>query len=68
MIYFGQVWWLASVIPATQEVKIGRNKFPGQPGQKVSETPSQQNKLGVMMGVCHLKSSLKQKGQEVRLK
>jgi hypothetical protein len=35
----GRVWWLMSVISATQEVEIGRFAVDCQPRQKVSETP-----------------------------
>jgi hypothetical protein len=34
--------WLTSVIPATKETEIGRITVQGQPRQKVSKTPSQQ--------------------------
>jgi hypothetical protein len=37
-----QSQWLTSVIPATQEAKIGRITVGGQPGKKVGKIPSQQ--------------------------
>jgi hypothetical protein len=33
------VWWLRSVIPTIQGVKMGRIATQSQPGQKVSKTP-----------------------------
>jgi hypothetical protein len=33
------VWWLISVIPATQYVEIGKSAIRGQPEQKVSKIP-----------------------------
>jgi hypothetical protein len=36
-----QLWWLIPLISATWEAEIRRIVFQGQPGQKVSETPSQ---------------------------
>jgi hypothetical protein len=35
------MWWLISVIPTTQEVKIGKMTVQGQPHQKVNKTPFQ---------------------------
>jgi hypothetical protein len=35
------VWWLIPIITATQEVEIGRIVIREQPGENVSETPSQ---------------------------
>jgi hypothetical protein len=35
----GQVWWYISIIPAIQEVGIGRLWLEVNPGKKVSETP-----------------------------
>jgi hypothetical protein len=37
------------IIAATREAKIRRTEFQGQPRGKISKTPSQQNKLGVMV-------------------
>jgi hypothetical protein len=36
-----RAWWLISIIPATQEAEIRRIVVQGQPGQKVTEVPSQ---------------------------
>jgi hypothetical protein len=47
------VWWLKTIIPAAQEAEIRRIMVPDQPGQKVSKTPSQQNKSGVVTHACH---------------
>jgi hypothetical protein len=44
-----QTQWLISVIPATQEVEIGRISVQGQAGQKVIASPSQPIKLGEMV-------------------
>jgi hypothetical protein len=41
------------IIPATQEVEIRKRDIQGQSGQKVSETSSQQNKVGVVAHVCN---------------
>jgi hypothetical protein len=41
------------VIPATQEVEVGKIVVQGQPGQKVKETLSQINNLGMVVPACH---------------
>jgi hypothetical protein len=41
LIHWGQAKWFMHIIPATQEAEIRSIMVPGQPGQKVSKTPSQ---------------------------
>jgi hypothetical protein len=41
----GQLWRLMPLILATRKAKIRRIVAPGQLGQKVSKTPSQQTSL-----------------------
>jgi hypothetical protein len=51
---FGWAWWFTSVFSATQQLEIGRRVMVGdQPRQKVSDTPSQQKKLGMVVCSCH---------------
>jgi hypothetical protein len=42
-----------TVIPATQKAVTGRIAVQGQHRQKVSETPSQQNMLGMVVHAYH---------------
>jgi hypothetical protein len=49
------VWWLTFVIPATQEVEIGRIMVRDNPGQKGSEIPISTHNLGVIACTCHLR-------------
>jgi hypothetical protein len=49
---FSRAQWLIPAIPGTREVEIRRIVVLGQPGQKVRETSSKQNKPGT-----HLESS-----------
>jgi hypothetical protein len=50
-----KVWaqWLVSLIASTWEVEIRRIMVQGQTRQKVWETPSQQNKPGVVANKCY---------------
>jgi hypothetical protein len=40
------------IIPAIQEVQIGRIMVSSKPGQKVNKTPTLTNNLGIMTLVC----------------
>jgi hypothetical protein len=43
------VLWLKPIISPTRKAEMGRIMVQDQPEQKVSETPSQQNKQGVVV-------------------
>jgi hypothetical protein len=51
--FWGQVWWLTSVIPATQDAETGRTAVQGQPRDKVRETPISRSKLHMMVHMCN---------------
>jgi hypothetical protein len=49
---WGQALRLTSIIPATQEAEIGRLKFQGQSGKKLSRTLSQSISHCVLAHAC----------------
>jgi hypothetical protein len=46
--FLGWAPWLRAIILTTKEVEIRRMVIPGQPRQKVCETPSQPTKIWVL--------------------
>jgi hypothetical protein len=42
-----------TLIPATQEVEIGRIEVQSQPQQSVSQTPISTKKLSMVLNTCH---------------
>jgi hypothetical protein len=45
------MWWLTSVIPATQETETGRIAAQASQGKKLN--PMSTNKLGEVVHACH---------------